>query len=77
MTPRKSSDPNVSAYNVLEEIMNRDDLRSQIMREMGRKGGLKGGDARAKALTPERRSEIARGAVAARERKRAAKTAKG
>jgi hypothetical protein len=33
---------------------------------LGRKGGKKGGPARAKALTPEQRSEIARKAVAAR-----------
>jgi len=34
-----------------------------------RKGGLKGGVARAKALTPEQRSEIARAAAGARWKK--------
>ena len=34
--------------------------------ELGRLGGLKGGEARAKKLSPERRSEIARKAAAAR-----------
>lgn len=34
--------------------------------KLGRIGGLKGGKARAKALTPEKRSEIARLAAAAR-----------
>jgi hypothetical protein len=34
--------------------------------ELGRKGGLVGGKARAKKLTPERRSEIAKKAAAAR-----------
>ena len=34
--------------------------------ELGRKGGLKGGRARAEKLTPEQRSEIARRAAAAR-----------
>ncbi len=34
--------------------------------ELGRKGGLKGGKARAEKLTPERRSEIARKAAATR-----------
>lgn len=34
-----------------------------------RKGGLKGGPARAKSLTPEERSEIARVAAAARWKK--------
>jgi hypothetical protein len=34
--------------------------------ERGRKGGKKGGDARAKALSKERRAEIAEGAAKAR-----------
>ena len=33
---------------------------------LGRKGGLKGGKARAESLTPEKRSEIAKKAAAAR-----------
>jgi GTP cyclohydrolase III len=33
---------------------------------LGRKGGLKGGKARAEALTPEKRAEIAKKAAAAR-----------
>lgn len=33
---------------------------------LGRKGGLKGGKARAKALTPKRRKEIAQKAAASR-----------
>ncbi len=37
--------------------------------ERGRKGGLKGGEARAKKLTHEQRSEIARIAAAARWKK--------
>jgi hypothetical protein len=34
--------------------------------ELGRRGGLKGGSARASKLTPERRAEIAKKAAAAR-----------
>lgn len=34
--------------------------------ELGRRGGLKGGKARAESLTPERRAEIAKKAAAAR-----------
>ncbi len=34
--------------------------------ELGRRGGLKGGKARAEKLSPERRREIARSAAAAR-----------
>lgn len=37
---------------------------------LGRKGGLKGGRARADALTPEERSEIAKRAAAARWKER-------
>ena len=37
--------------------------------ELGRKGGLKGGLARAKSLTPNQRREIAKKAAAARWRK--------
>jgi hypothetical protein len=36
---------------------------------LGRKGGLKGGKARAKALTPEQRAEIAKKAAAKRWKK--------
>ena len=38
--------------------------------ELGRRGGMKGGKARAAKLTPEQRSEAARKAAAARWRKR-------
>lgn len=41
-------------------------LISQVMREMGRKGGLKGGKARAESLSKTRRGEIAKKAAAAR-----------
>jgi hypothetical protein len=37
--------------------------------ELGRMGGLKGGNARAAKLSPERRAEIARAAAAARWKK--------
>jgi general stress protein YciG len=42
----------------------------EFFREQGRKGGKLGGKARMEKLTPERRSEIAKKAVAAREAKR-------
>ncbi len=44
-------------------------LISQVMREMGRKGGLKGGKARAVSLSKKRRAEIARKAASARWKK--------
>lgn len=42
------------------------DTRDPAAVELGRLGGLKGGPARAKKLSPERRSEIAKKAAAAR-----------
>jgi len=39
---------------------------SEVMAELGRRGGPKGGPARARALSPERRRQIARRAAAAR-----------
>ena len=47
-----------------------DDGKSDRASEMGREGGLKGGAARADALTPERRSEIASKAAHTRWKKR-------
>lgn len=48
-----------------EETMSAD-LLSKAMSILGRKGGLKGGKARAKSLTKKQRSEIAKKAAAAR-----------
>jgi hypothetical protein len=45
------------------------DTRDPAAVELGRRGGLKGGKARAGALTPERRAEIARAAGEARWKK--------
>src|SRR5437899_3618667 len=45
--------------------------KSRRMAALGRKGGLAGGPARAAALTPARRAEIARRAARARWSKRA------
>lgn len=47
--------------------------KDALMSEFGRRGGLKGGPARAAALSRERRREIARNAALARWRKRAEK----
>lgn len=48
----------------------KDPLRAAAA-ELGRRGGLKGGKARAEKLTPEERKEIARKAAAARWTKKA------
>lgn len=42
------------------------DALRQAAAELGRRGGLKGGKARAAKLTPEKRAEIAKKAAAAR-----------
>lgn len=47
------------------------DTRDPAAVELGRKGGLKGGKARAEALTPEQRREIARRAAQSRWERRA------
>ena len=49
-----------------EDNLKEKDLVKLAASAMGRKGGLKGGKARAKALTPKRRAEIAKKAAAAR-----------
>lgn len=43
-----------------------EDTRDPLAVELGRRGGLVGGKARAAKLSPERRSEIAKKAAAAR-----------
>ena len=71
---KQSRDPNVAAHNVLDEVLQRDAERNRGKNPaavaLGRLGGLKGGKARAAKLSAQRRSEIARGAVAAREARR-------
>ena len=42
------------------------DEKKKAAQDSGRRGGLKGGTARAATLTPEQRSEIAKKAAAAR-----------
>jgi hypothetical protein len=61
-------DPNLLAFTIVkmhteepakpEQPKERSAI-SQYLAEIGRRGGLKGGKARAKKLTPERRKEIA------------------
>jgi hypothetical protein len=46
------------------------DIISEHMRRLGKKGGAKGGTARAAKLTPEERRESARKAALARWRRR-------
>jgi hypothetical protein len=54
------------ATGEIEETQEEKDLIKLAASAMGRKGGLKGGVARAKALSPKKRSDIAKKAAAAR-----------
>lgn len=66
MTAKRPRDPNqlakliadITTGEVSDKLMT-DDGRDLAAVLLGRKGGLKGGKARADALTPERRREIA------------------
>jgi hypothetical protein len=72
MTQRKRPrDINQLAKMIVDESTGQaepvpEDTRDPLAVELGRRGGLKGGKARAEKLSAERRSEIARKAAAAR-----------
>ena len=62
---KKEHDFAVTAFRVVQEATGQ--LKGGFdAKAMGRRGGLKGGRARAERLTPERRVEIAKKAAAAR-----------
>jgi hypothetical protein len=64
------NDANQLAYEIVrlstEEPPERKSVVSEYLAKIGRKGGLKGGKARADKLSKKRRSEIAREAAKAR-----------
>lgn len=69
------SDPIQAAHSILAQITGEEsrvvpDVKDPAAVALGRKGGLKGGKARADALTPEQRKESARKAAEARWGKR-------
>jgi hypothetical protein len=53
----------------VSEALDNDELRKQVMREMGSRGGKIGGKARASKLSPEKRAEIAQMAAKSRWKK--------
>ena len=53
-------------FKCMELALEIENSTRQVAREMGSRGGKKGGAARAKSLSPERRSEIAKKAAEAR-----------
>lgn len=73
MTTRpKKLDLNQLAKRIVDEATGEESIalvppeKNKAAQELGRLGGIKGGAARAKGLTPERRSEIAKKAAATR-----------
>ena len=69
--PKRPRDPNQRAKLIVEIATgeaeaDKPDTRDPAAVALGRKGGLKGGKARAEKLTPKERSEAARKAAKAR-----------
>lgn len=70
--PKRPRDPNQLAKLIADIATGEvtepktDDGKDQAAVALGRKGGLKGGKARAEKLTPEKRSAIAKKAAKAR-----------
>lgn len=65
--PKRPRDPNQLAKLMVDIASGEEgDAEETILQKRAAKGGKKGGKARAKALTPEQRSEIA--SIAARAR---------
>lgn len=74
-TPKRPRDANQLAKLIVDtasgeaELPKTEDGKDPAAVALGRKGGLKGGVARAAKLTPEQRAEIAQKAAAARWKK--------
>lgn len=65
----KLPDPNLTAFGIIQRLdppPQADDGKDPAAVALGRKGGLKGGKARAAAMTKKERSESARKAARAR-----------
>lgn len=67
--PKRPRDPNQLAKRIVEIATGEGSDEETGLVQRARKGGLVGGKARSKALTPEQKSEIARVAAAARWKK--------
>lgn len=65
-------DVNVRAFRFVQRAINGETTPQTAKQVSARKGGLRGGPARAKAISPARRAEIARKASAARWNKESA-----
>jgi len=75
MTPKRPRDPNQLGKAIIDIATGErpetdpDAGKDAAAVALGRKGGLKGGAARAASMTPEQRAEIAKKAAAARWKK--------
>jgi hypothetical protein len=73
MTPKRPRDPNQLAKSIIDIATGQQpsplDPAESGFAKRAKAGGAKGGPARAAALTPEQRSEIARAAAEARWKK--------
>ena len=72
LRPRaEKSDPNESAFNVLQQMFKKAQAEGKdpLAVALGRRGGLKGGRARAEKLTADQRQESAKKAAQARWKK--------
>jgi len=72
---KREHDFSVTAFRVVQEATGQIEPEEEPVKEfdakaLGRKGGLKGGKARAEKLTPERRREIAKKAGESRWRRK-------
>jgi RNase adaptor protein for sRNA GlmZ degradation len=65
---KEIADPNRSAANVLKQMFKKAEAEGKdpLAVALGRRGGLKGGHARAEKMTAEERSDSARKAAKAR-----------
>lgn len=69
MSRQGPEDTNQLAFRVVQQLTGqapKPDTEESVKAQSGRKGGLKGGKARAAKLSPEERSEIAKNAANAR-----------
>lgn len=67
MPKRSSKDINETAFNIVQQATGQSQSgKNPAAVALGRLGGLKGGIARAKKLSPRRRKQIAKAAAAVR-----------
>lgn len=70
MTPKRPRDPNQLAKSIIDIATGQVATSTESgLTKRAKAGGSKGGPARAKALTPEQRSQIAKEAASARWKK--------